>query len=198
MRAYPHALNHSCPLPQDEDNEHNAAWVYDTSKLDIHSADFHSLPYEIQHEILVDKLEQDKNRSLSKRVNTKVDDTMFSLNQVQNLKKRNRTTQMLEDVRAKLLCVNSDDGVLFHKIVSESNSVYILEKKPPARPDLVDAWAQSEAAAAVKKDVDMSAGNADTSSAAHQDRQYTGEAGQLQPSLCQQFVLLYGLRVTNG
>jgi hypothetical protein len=50
------------------------------------------------------------------------------------LQTRNKLSRLLDDIRAKLLCIESEDGVSYHKIVSEENTVYILEKKPTFEP----------------------------------------------------------------
>ena len=43
---------------------------------------------------------------------------------------RNRVSRLLDDVRAKLLTVDSDTGVSYHKIVSEANTVCVTNNHP--------------------------------------------------------------------
>lgn len=54
--------------------------------------------------------------------------------QVAALRTRNRLSRLLDDIRAKLLCIESENGVSYHKIVSEENTVYVLEKKSVTAP----------------------------------------------------------------
>eukprot|EP00038_Savillea_parva_P020752 m.32361 g.32361 ORF g.32361 m.32361 type:complete len:1041 (-) comp4884_c0_seq1:1134-4256(-) len=122
---------------EDDNDDSGDAWYYDASKVDFDSADFRGLPYEIQHEILVERQEAEKDRSQRSKMAPFTDADSFSRDQVTALKTRNKLSRLLDDIRSKLLCIDSDNGISYHKIVSEENTVYILEKRPePERPSL--------------------------------------------------------------
>lgn len=120
-------------------------WCYDTRSVDFESADFRALPYEVQHDILVERLEAEETRSKRGKTRYQSDADAFSRDQIAALQTRNIISRLLDEVRAKLLVIDSESGVSYHKIVSEANTVYVLEKQP--HQSLVDSAETSFAAA---------------------------------------------------
>lgn len=121
-------------------------WSYDVSKLDIESREFNALPYDVQHEILKEKLELEEHRTWHGiKVSRDTSDDVFSRSQVDGVIGRSKIWRRLEEIRKLLLTTSTESGVLAHKIVSEDNTIYILQKvadvvdKKPEPPSKVES-----------------------------------------------------------
>eukprot|EP00039_Didymoeca_costata_P028407 m.20936 g.20936 ORF g.20936 m.20936 type:complete len:888 (-) comp7000_c0_seq1:854-3517(-) len=116
----------------DEDSQDGQVPTFmSLNNVDINSEDFANLPLEVQHEMLVDLQETEKHKTRrGVSVTRNPDDEKFSEDQIAGVIKKNLLTKKLEHVRVMLSKqTTGEDGVSAHKIVSEDNTLYILQKE---------------------------------------------------------------------
>ncbi|XP_046852189.1 DNA excision repair protein ERCC-5-like isoform X2 [Xenia sp. Carnegie-2017] len=120
--------------------------IQDTTDVNIDSEEFRSLPYEIQHEMIVEMHEKSKRHSRYEEIDMPEESDDFSNFQLNHLLKRGKLTQRLgtlrkvmNDKRAGELVYDVVDGdvnskyvVESQKIMSEDTAQYILIKRNEA------------------------------------------------------------------
>lgn len=87
-----------------------------------------SLIHVYRYEIVREKQEMYKNRSRDREVGS-APGLSFSDTQIQRVVEKSKLAKKLDDIRAALLQCDTIDGTAVHKIVSEDNTVYILEER---------------------------------------------------------------------
>ena len=114
----------------DEDEDGHGASYVSLANVDVQSDTFAQLPFELQHEIILDLQEAEKHKSRRGTIINKTSEEGFSEDQITGLVRKNLLNRKLEHVRRALMSVDAGNGMTAHKIVSEANTLYILEKQP--------------------------------------------------------------------
>ena len=112
------------------DEDAGGASYVSLANVDVQSDTFAALPFELQHEIVLDLQDLEKHKSRRGTVISKSSEEGFSEDQITGLVRKNLLNRKLEEVRKKLMTVDAGDGMTAHRIVSEANTLYLLEKKP--------------------------------------------------------------------
>eukprot|EP00911_Craspedida_sp_UC1_P000484 UC1_evm3s365 len=100
----------------------------DADTVDVFSELFDSLPLDVQYEIVIDRQERFKNRSRHREVRA-APGMSFSDTQIARVVEKNRLSRKLDEIRLALQQYDKIDGVAVHKVISEANTVYILEER---------------------------------------------------------------------